>query len=104
MKLYEQIILFYNSLENELFNLPLWYKIINPYIGEQKKQVKKVCSLFYQKYYNDGQARRTIFGSSPPRRGSAVTGVPFEDAIHLQNETGIYLDNFYINKSSSDFL
>ncbi|MCI9279245.1 MAG: SMUG2 DNA glycosylase family protein [Bacilli bacterium] len=104
MKLYEQIIQFYSNLENELFNLPLGYKSINPFIGEHKNQVKKVSSLFYQKYYSARQVRRIILGSSPARRGSAVTGVPFEDAIHLQNETGIYIDNFYINKSSSDFL
>lgn len=33
-----------------------------------------------------------------------MTGVPFEDAKHLQNETGIFIDEFYINQSSSDFL
>lgn len=40
MKLYEQIIQFYSNLENELFNFPLWYKCINPYIGEHKNKVK----------------------------------------------------------------
>lgn len=43
-------------------------------------------------------------GSSPARRGTAITGVPYEDAAHLQNQTGIYIENFYVNKSSSNFL
>lgn len=48
--------------------------------------------------------RYLILGSSPARRGSAVVGVPFEDASHLQQETGIMIDGFHINKSSSNFL
>lgn len=34
----------------------------------------------------------------------AITGIPFEDADHHYSETGIQIDNFYINRSSSDFL
>lgn len=45
-----------------------------------------------------------ILGSSPARRGTAITGIPYEDAQHLQNQTGIFIDDFYVNKSSSSFL
>ena len=45
-----------------------------------------------------------ILGSSPARRGTALTGVPFEDVNHLQEDTGISLDVFGANKRSSSFL
>ena len=45
-----------------------------------------------------------ILGSSPARRGTALTGVPFEDVNHLQKDTGISLDAFGANKRSSSFL
>ena len=80
------------------------YKIINPYNGINKKQIKDITESFYNKYYNDTNKRRLILGSNPARRGTAITGIPFEDAIHLQQETGIYIDDFHINKSSSNFL
>ena len=79
------------------------YKIINPY-KDNKKQIKEITTKFYTKYYNDNNKRRLILGSNPARRGTALTGIPFEDAVHIQQETGIFIDNFYINKSSSNFI
>lgn len=100
----EQVLQFNEKLSHELFELPSGYKIINPFVGEQKQQVKEVTTAFYKKYYNDTSTRRLILGNSPARRGTAVTGIPFEDAKHLQSETGIFIDKFYVNKSSSGFL
>lgn len=100
----EQILQFNEILSHVSLNLPTGYRIINPFAGDQKEQVKKVTTAFYRKYYNDTCPRRLILGSSPARRGTAVTGIPFEDAKHLQSETGIFIDKFYINKSSSGFL
>lgn len=100
----QQILNFNEKLSNQSFDLPAGYRAVNPFNGEKKELVSKVTAAFYQKYYNDSHIRRLILGSSPARRGSAVTGVPFEDAKHLQNETGIFIDEFYINKSSSGFL
>lgn len=100
----EQILQFNKMLSHKSFDLPDGFKIINPFNGNQKGQVLEVTTAFYQKYYNDNYPRRLILGSSPARSGTAVTGVPFEDAKHLQNETGIYIDKFYINKASSGFL
>lgn len=79
------------------------YRIINPYDGNNE-QIKQITEKFYKKFYNDNKKRRIILGSNPARRGTAITGIPFEDAAHLQQETGIFIDNFYINKSSSNFL
>lgn len=100
----EQILQFNDKLSRKSIDLPAGYKFINPFKGGQKEQVRKVTTAFYQKYYNDTYTRRLILGSSPARRGTAVTGVPFEDAKHLQSETGIFIDKFYINQSSSGFL
>lgn len=100
----EQIFQFYETLLLNEPELKPGFRLINPYNGDQKDQVNEITAAFYQKYYNDTNPRRLILGSSPARRGSAVTGVPFEDAKHLQSETGIFIDEFYINKSSSGFL
>lgn len=80
------------------------YSISNPFNGKNRKQIKEITNAFYKKYYNDHNKRYLILGSSPARKGTATTGIPFEDANHLYKETGIMIDNFYINKSSSNFL
>lgn len=80
------------------------YRIINPYNDVNKVQIKLITQKFYTKFYNDTNKRKLILGSNPARRASAVTGIPYEDAVHLQKETGIFVDNFYVNKSSSNFL
>ncbi|EAC8433643.1 SMUG2 DNA glycosylase family protein [Listeria monocytogenes] len=100
----KRILQFNEALRNSSFDLPEGYRAVNPYSGDQSELVEKITTAFYQKYYNDTKPRRIILGSSPARRGSAVTGVPFEDTKHLQNETGIFIDKFFINQSSSDFL
>lgn len=100
----EQILKFNERLSRETFDMPNNYKIINPFNGSQKEEVKKITNAFYQKYYNDVHTRRIIFGSSPARRGSAIIGIPFETAEHLQKETDIFINKFYINKSSANFL
>lgn len=100
----KHVLQFNEKLSRILLDLPAGYKAINPFTGQQKDQVGKVTTAFYQKFYNDTNPRRLILGSSPARRGTAVTGIPFEDAGHLQSETGIYIDNFYVNQSSSGFI
>ncbi len=100
----KRILQFNEALANCSFDLQEGYRTVNPYSGDQSELVQKITMAFYQKYYNDTKPRRIILGSSPARRGSAVTGVPFEDAKHIQNETGIFIDKFFINQSSSDFL
>ena len=80
------------------------YSISNPFNGKNRIQIKEITNAFYKKYYNDHNKRYLILGSSPARKGTATTGIPFEDANHLYKETGIMIDNFYINKSSSNSL
>lgn len=100
----EQVLLFQKNLSNVKLDLPTGFQLVNPLIGKQKEQVQEIMTSFYHKYYSDFHKRRLILGSSPARRGSAVIGVPFEEAGHLYQETGIYIDKFCIPKSSSDFL
>lgn len=87
-------------------NLELFdnYSISNPFNGKNKRQIKEITNAFYKKFYNDHNRRYLILGSSPARKGTAITGIPFEDASHLYRATGIMIDKFYINKSSSGFL
>ena len=100
----EKVLQFDNDLSKIKIELPEGFKIINPFNGSNKAQINEITKKFYNMYYNDNNSRRLIIGSSPARRGTAVTGIPYEDAEHLQNTTGIYIDDFYINKSSSNFL
>lgn len=102
---FAQKVLQYNkTLSSIQLNLPDGFRIINPFTGDSKDVVQSITKAFYEKYYNDNKSRCLILGSSPARRGTAVTGVPFEDAFHIQKETGIMINNFYVNKSSSNFL
>ncbi len=54
-------------------DLPKDYKLINPFKESNKKQISKIANIFYNKYYSDNNPRRLIIGSSPARRGTAVT-------------------------------
>ena len=103
-KFSESVLEFNDWLSNVTIKLPNNYKICNPFRGVDKSKINEISTLFYNKYYNDDNKRYLILGSSPARKGTAVTGVPFEDANHLYKETGIMIDNFYINKTSSNFL
>ena len=100
----DNVLKFNDELSNIIINLPKNYRISNPFDSENKEKIKEITHAFYKKYYNDTNKRYLILGSSPARRGTAVTGIPFEDANHLYKITGIKIDEFHINKSSSDFL
>jgi len=101
---YESVLEFNNWLANTSITLIDNYRINNPFCGENKAQIKEITATFYKKYYHDKNKRILILGSSPARKGTSVTGIPFEDASHLYKSTGIMIQDFYINKSSSDFL
>ena len=92
----QKVIQFDENLSNISIELPEGFKIINPFNGDKKETVRKISTSFYKRFYNDRNNRRLILGSSPARRGTAVTGVPFEDALHLQKETGIKGINLFM--------
>jgi lin2946 protein len=100
----QKIVAFNDTLRNTSINLPGKHRLINPFTGANRQQITQITCRFYYKYYHDNKRRFMILGSSPARRGTALTGVPFEDVNHLQKDTGISLDAFGANKRSSSFL
>ncbi len=100
----DKILEFNEWLAHVSFDLPESYAVRNPFQGENRDQIREITKLFYQKYYADNKKRFLTLGSSPARGGTAVTGIPFEDAAHLYQATGIQIEHFRINRSSSDFL
>lgn len=99
-----RILHFCDELARTSLSVPAGFRIINPFRGDHSRQVKDAVRKFYTKYYNDTASRRLILGSSPARLGSAVTGIPFEDAKHIQDETGVCIDGRHINRPSASFL
>lgn len=100
----QEILEFNDNLGRVSLEVLKGFNLINAFNGVNKDTVKRVLYKFYTKYYNDTDKRFMILGSSPARRGTALTGVPFEDINHLQEDTGISLDAFGANKRSSSFL
>lgn len=99
-----KILGFNDKLAKIQLTLPRGFAVINPYSGGNGQQIKDIASAFYYKFYNDNRKRKIVLGSSPARRGSAITGIPYEDVEYLQSEAGRFVNNFYVNKSSSEFL
>ncbi|MDL5199768.1 uracil-DNA glycosylase family protein [Streptomyces sp. ALI-76-A] len=99
-----RILQFNEELAETTLELPPGFTVINPFSGPQKERVREVTTAFYHKYYDDDKPRRLVLGSSPARRGTAVTGVPFEDAKLLESETGVDVDGYAVNRPSSGFL
>ena len=105
MTISQNILQFNEILSHQEPKVPNGFRIINPFIGENKDKINKIANIFYNKYYNDNNYRYIILGSSPSRSGSAITGIPFEDSEHLEIETGISFNKkFSANISSQDFL
>ena len=100
----QEILEFNDNLGRVSLEVLKGFNLINSFNGVNKDTIKHVLHKFYTKYYNDTDKRFMILGSSPARRGTALTGVPFEDVNHLQKDTGISIDAFGANKRSSSFL
>lgn len=88
----QKILEFYDSLKNVDINLPEKHRLINPFTGTNRQRIAQITQRFYRQYYHDNKRRFMILGSSPTRRGTALTGVPFEDVKYLQKDTGISVD------------
>ncbi|MGV9268054.1 uracil-DNA glycosylase family protein [Kitasatospora sp. NPDC003701] len=99
-----RILQFNEVLAGTTLELPPGFAVINPFNGPQKKRVREVTTAFYGKYYGDDKPRHLVLGSSPARRGTAVTGVPFEDAKLLESETGVDVDGYSVSWPSAGFL
>lgn len=100
----DRVLKFHDELKCLSVEVPQPFKLINPYNGKNKNLVYQLTHSFYKKYYADNHQRRLILGSSPARRGTAITGIPFEPIEALQKKTNILNRSFHVNKSSSAFL
>ncbi|MEV5010597.1 uracil-DNA glycosylase family protein [Streptomyces sp. NPDC055692] len=99
-----RILQFNEELAETTLELPPEFTVINPFSGPQKERVREVTTAFYNKYYDDDKPRRLVLGSSPARRGTAVTGVPFEDAKLLESDTRVDVDGYAVSLPSARFL
>ncbi len=73
--------------------LPAGVEVMNPFADAE---TRRVCNLFYHKYYNDRHCRYAIVGINPGRFGGGITGIPFTDPIRL--ETVCQIENTWIKK------
>ena len=101
----DRILQFNEFLAETTLELPPGFAVINPFSGPHQERVHEVTTAFYRRYYDDGGPRRLVLGSSPARRGTAVTGVPFEDAKLLESDTGVDIaDGYAVSRPSAGFL
>lgn len=104
MNFSDRVLQFHSELLAMEINLPNEFTLVNPFNGEQEERVSEITKAFYKKFYNDAKSRRLILGSSPARRGTGITGVPFEDSEFLRKVAGLSVDDYHISKTSADFL
>ncbi|WP_284764387.1 uracil-DNA glycosylase family protein [Arthrobacter sp. efr-133-R2A-63] len=100
----DRVLQFNEQLAETALELPPGFTVLNPFSGPQKEHVREVTTAFYQRFYDDNEPRRLVLGSSPARRGTAVTGVPFADAELLASEAGADIDGYAISRNSSGFI
>ena len=82
--------------------LPEGFAVLNPYLDNP--ETLQVMTSFYDKYYNDEVSRKFIIGINPSRHGAGVTGVPFTDTKHLENDCGIPMLSARTHEVSSVFV
>ena len=97
----QRIIAFNKSLQYT-GKLPEGFAVLNPYLDNP--ETPQVMTSFYDKYYNDEVPRKFIIGINPSRHGAGVTGVPFTDTKHLENDCGIPMLSARTHEVSSVFV
>lgn len=60
--------------------------VLNPF---KTQEVQDICTIFYNRFYNDTGKRIFLIGINPGRFGAGVTGLPFTDPILLEERIGI---------------
>ena len=97
----QRIIAFNKSLQYT-GKLPEGFAVLNPYLDNP--ETLQVMTSFYDKYYNDEVPRKFIIGINPSRHGAGVTGVPFTDTKHLENDCCIPMLSARTHEVSSVFV
>lgn len=92
----------FNRQVNFTGELPAGIRIMNPF--KENKKILSLSSLFYRKYYNDGNSRHLILGINPGRFGAGLTGIPFTDPKRLVEKCEIPFDGAPAHEPSSVFI
>lgn len=99
-----RILHFNEQLARTDLTVPPDFAVINPFSGPRDEHIRQVTTAFYTRFYNDHEPRRLVLGSSPARRGTALTGVPFADAELLESESGCKIDGYSVGRGSAGFI
>lgn len=96
-----RVIHFYETLQFK-GHLPEGISIMNPY--RDNPEILPLITAFYNKYYNDTNARTIVLGINPGRFGAGVTGIPFTDTKRLEEKCGLHLKSIQTWETSSVFM
>jgi len=102
MNFADKIIAFNKQLDYNDKDLPKGIRIMNPF--KEMENTNIISAEFYQKYYSDNNKRSLILGINPGRLGAGLTGIPFTDPKHLQNECNINYTGKVTHEPSSVFV
>lgn len=94
------VLSFYSQLQIPK-NLPKGVEALYPF---DNKEVWKVNSEFYNKFYSDSSERIYLIGINPGRLGAGITGIPFTDPIRLSDVLKIKNDFASKAELSSKFI
>lgn len=94
-----KIINFYRSLQ-----IPVVPKAIEVLYPQQSEEVMNVVEIFFNKFYNNNNPRRLIFGINPGRFGGGTTGINFTAPKQLSEFC--YIDHSFKPQSelSAEFI
>ncbi|MFZ1749769.1 MAG: uracil-DNA glycosylase family protein [Saprospiraceae bacterium] len=97
----DKILQFYASVTLDSA-LPQQIQVMNPYA--ESEEVRRLCGLFYRKYYADTSPRKLILGINPGRLGAGATGIPFTDTKRLAEACDITCEGLHTHEPSSVFI
>jgi hypothetical protein len=102
MKTFADRVIGFNKKLDFKGKLPVGIGMMNPF--KENKNILPLSSLFYKKYYNDGNSRHLILGINPGRFGGGVTGIPFTDTKRLVENCNIPYPDKSTHEPSSVFV
>jgi len=97
----KRVIAFNRELDFE-GTLPPGIRIMNPF--RENEFALDASSRFYNKYYNDNNARHLILGINPGRFGAGLTGIPFTDPKRVVEKCGLEFHGPVAHEPSSVFV
>lgn len=96
----QQLLQFYNGL-SPVAQLPNNIGWLYPQASED---VMKLVNIYLEKYYNDVETRKIIFGINPGRFGAGVTGINFTAPKQLAEHCEIPHDLKMQSELSAEFI